>query len=60
MMGLGHRIAHERTRVCFIDYAREMALVAEQRDAAGQPVILAVGRLIKLRGTRRGLRLWPT
>jgi acetyltransferase len=52
MMGLGHRIAHERlTRVCFIDYAREMALVAEQRDAAGQPVILAVGRLIKLRGT---------
>jgi acetyltransferase len=52
MMGLSHRIAHERlTRVCFIDYAREMALVAEQRDAAGQPVILAVGRLIKLRGT---------
>jgi acetyltransferase len=52
MMGLGHRIAHERlTRVCFIDYSREMALVAEQRDAAGQPVILAVGRLMKLRGT---------
>jgi acetyltransferase len=25
--------------------------VAEQRDADGQPVILAVGRLMKLRGT---------
>jgi acetyltransferase len=28
-----------------------MALVAEQRDAAGELLILAVGRLIKLRGT---------
>jgi acetyltransferase len=52
MIGLSQRIAHERlTRVCFIDYAREMALVAEQRDAAGQPVILAVGRLMKLRSS---------
>ena len=52
MMGLSQRVAHERlTRVCFIDYAREMALVAERRGAAGQPVILAVGRLMKLRGT---------
>ncbi len=52
LIGLSQRIAHERlTRVCFIDYAREMALVAEQRDAAGPPVILAVGRLMKLRGT---------
>jgi len=52
MMGLSQRVAHERlTRACFIDYAREMALVAEQRDAVGQPVILAVGRLMKLRDT---------
>ncbi len=52
LIGLSQRIAHERlTRVCFIDYAREMALVAEQRDAAGRLVILAVGRLMKLRGT---------
>ena len=52
LIGLSQRIAHERlTRVCFIDYARDMALVAEQRDAAGQLVILAVGRLMKLRGT---------
>jgi acetyltransferase len=51
MMGLSQRIAHGRlTRVCFIDYAREMALVVEGRDAAGAPVILAVGRLMKLRG----------
>ena len=30
---LDHRIAHERlTRICFIDYDREMALVAESRQ----------------------------
>ena len=51
MIGLSQRIAHERlARVCFIDYGREIALVAEARDAAGQPAILAVGRLMKLRG----------
>jgi acetyltransferase len=51
MMGLSQRVAHERlTRVCFIDYARDMALLAEQRDAAGRPVVLAVGRLMKTRG----------
>jgi acetyltransferase len=51
MMGLSQRIAHDRlTRACCIDYAREMALVAEQRGAAGEPIILGVGRLVKLRG----------
>ena len=31
---LSQRIAHERlTRICFIDYDREIALVAETRDA---------------------------
>ena len=50
MVGLSQRVAHERlTRVCFIDYARAMVLVAEQRYAAGDPVILAVGRLVKSR-----------
>jgi acetyltransferase len=50
MVGLSQRIAHDRlTRVCFIDYAREVALVAEHRFAAGDPVILAVGRLMKTR-----------
>jgi acetyltransferase len=43
MIPLDSRIAHERlTRICFIDYQREMALVAE-RDSE----ILAVGRLTR-------------
>ncbi len=54
-MALSARVAHERlTRVCFIDYAREMALVAEHRDQAGRASILAVGRLIKIHGTNDG------
>jgi len=50
---LGQRTAHERlTRICFIDYDREMALVAEQKEAAAGPgPIVAVGRLIKLHGS---------
>ena len=32
-MKLSQRVAHERlTRICFIDYDREMALVAERSD----------------------------
>ncbi|HWR14303.1 MAG TPA: bifunctional acetate--CoA ligase family protein/GNAT family N-acetyltransferase [Terriglobales bacterium] len=48
---LTQRTAHERlTRICFIDYDREMALVAE-RDVPGEgPQIIAVGRLSKLHG----------
>jgi acetyltransferase len=55
-MRLTQRIAHERlTRICFIDYAREMALVVLRKDPqAGSEEILAVGRLIKLHGTRDG------
>ena len=35
---LSQRIAHERlTRICFIDYDREMALVAEHRTMPGLP-----------------------
>jgi acetyltransferase len=50
---LDQRIAHERlSRICFIDYDREMVLIVERRDpASGQPDILAVGRLSKLHGT---------
>jgi acetyltransferase len=48
---LSQRIAHERlTRICFIDYDREMVLVAV-RDAATAPDIVAVGRLSKEHGT---------
>jgi len=47
---LTERIAHERlTRICFIDYDRQIALVAERRDPqTGSPEILAVGRLQKI------------
>jgi acetyltransferase len=55
MMKLGQRTAHDRlTRICFIDYARDMALVAEARDADGQPYIAGVGRLTQQRGTDVG------
>ncbi len=50
-LALDTRIAHERlTRMCFIDYDRQMALVAELRDAQGAPCIAAVGRMIRLPG----------
>ncbi|MGP1677598.1 MAG: bifunctional acetate--CoA ligase family protein/GNAT family N-acetyltransferase [Burkholderiales bacterium] len=47
------RIAHERlTRLCFIDYDREMALVVERKDPkTGKQAILAIGRLSKLHQT---------
>jgi acetyltransferase len=49
-MKLSTRTAHERlTRICFLDYDREMALVAELPDGrGGQPEIIAVARLSKL------------
>jgi acetyltransferase len=51
-MSLEQRIAHERlTQICFIDYDREMVLVAEHGEPhSGQRAIIGVGRLIKLRG----------
>jgi len=48
---LTQRTAHDRlTRACFIDYDREMALVAERPNAQGEQEILAVGRMSKLHG----------
>ena len=46
-MNLSRRTAHERlTRICFIDYDREMALVAERANPeTGEPEILGVARL---------------
>src|SRR5258708_5494961 len=46
---LPQRIAHERlTRVCFNDYDREIALVAEYKDPkTAQQEIIGVGRLSK-------------
>jgi acetyltransferase len=49
---LDQRIAHERlTRICFNDYDREIALVAERKNPKGGAVeIVGVGRLSKARG----------
>ena len=49
---LDQRIAHERLiRMCFNDYDREIALVAEHKDPkTGTHEILGVGRLSKARG----------
>lgn len=54
LMKLSHRVAHERlTRICFIDYDREMALVADKKDPkTGKHIILGVGRLSKLHGRK--------
>ena len=52
MMALGQRIAHDRlAKICFSDYDREIALVAERKDAvSGERQIIAVGRLVKIHG----------
>ncbi len=49
-LSLSRRVAHERLlRICFGDYDREMALVAEQIDpATAERRILGVGRMNKL------------
>jgi acetyltransferase len=53
MMGLKHRTSHDRlTRICFIDYDREMALVADYQDPdTHHHEILAVGRLSRVHGS---------
>jgi acetyltransferase len=49
---LSQRVAHERLiRICFNDYDREIALVAERTEAkTGHREILGVGRLSKAHG----------
>jgi acetyltransferase len=53
-LGYDERVSHDRlVRVCFTDYDREIALVAEHADAASGTVgIVGVGRLIRLRDGR--------
>jgi len=50
---LDQRVAHERLmRMCFLDYDREMAMLADWTDAAtGKHKILAIARMSKLHGT---------
>ena len=52
MLGLSQRVAHERLiGICFIDYDREMALVADYHNPQTvQDEIIGVGRLIKAHG----------
>jgi acetyltransferase len=52
LMKLSRRVAHDRlTRICFIDYDREMALVVDyQNPETAKHEILGVGRLSKLHG----------
>ena len=52
-MKLTARVAHERlTRICFTDYDREMALVADGKNPeTGEHEIRGVGRLSKILGT---------
>jgi acetyltransferase len=49
-LSLSRRVAHERLlRICFSDYDREMALVAERTDPlTGERQIMGVGRMNKL------------
>ncbi len=45
---LADRIEHDRlARLCFIDYDRQVALLAIGEDAGKEPEIRAIGRLIK-------------
>lgn len=55
-VGLGQRTSHDRlTRICFIDYDREMALVAERRDPhTEERQIVALGNLLKIYGRNIG------
>ena len=52
---LSQRVAHERlTRICFIDYDREMALAVEHKKEDGTSEIIAIGRLSRVRGQDDG------
>jgi acetyltransferase len=53
MEKLSTRVAHDRLiQKCFVDYDREMALVADhQNPGTGEHEIRAVGRLTKIPGT---------
>ena len=48
---LEERVAHDRlTRICFNDYDREIALVADHKRRDGGHEILGIGRLSKAHG----------
>jgi len=46
---LDQRVEHERlTRICYVDYDRDIVLVVEHPNAASEQEIVAVGRLTRL------------
>jgi acetyltransferase len=48
-------MSHEQlAMLCFVDYDREMALVAERKDDRGRTQIVGMGQLTKLQGTDDG------
>jgi acetyltransferase len=52
---LQQRVAHSRlVRICFNDYDREIALVAELKEGTGKTQIIGVARLSKLHSTDAG------
>ncbi|MBZ5516134.1 MAG: bifunctional acetate--CoA ligase family protein/GNAT family N-acetyltransferase [Acidobacteriia bacterium] len=53
MIALSQRIEHERlTRICYVDYDREIALVADYKNpASGEHEVLAVARLARDRAS---------
>jgi acetyltransferase len=55
-MKLGQRTAHDRlVRMCFIDYDRQIALVAETaNERTGEQQIIGIGRLVKASGGKEG------
>ena len=55
-LSLSSRVAHDRlVRICFVDYDREMAIVADHQDIkTGQHRILGVGRLVKSHARNEG------
>lgn len=55
-MLLDQRVSHSRlSRICFIDYSREMVLVAEQKNpGTGKREIVGTSRLSRIPGTNDG------
>jgi len=55
-LSLSSRVAHDRlVRICFVDYDREMAIVADWRDPnTDEHRILGVGRLVKSHAKNEG------
>jgi acetyltransferase len=52
LLNLSQRTAHERlTRMCFIDYDRGMALVADRENEGGVHELLGIGRMTRVHGT---------